>query len=69
MEQFKKALSKNGLCDLECVGDRFIWSNKHSDDSLTKERLNMVVANSSWQKIFTEVRVEGLPPVSSDHKP
>lgn len=50
----------NRLFDLGCRGNRFTWSNKHSDDTFTKERLDMVVANNPWWDFFKEAWVEGL---------
>lgn len=47
----------------------YTWSNKHADVSVTKERLDTAVANNLWKELYKEVRIEGLPAVSSDHKP
>ncbi|XP_042966793.1 uncharacterized protein LOC122300311 [Carya illinoinensis] len=69
MCRFREALEVNDLCDLGYKGDKFTWSNRHIDDTFTKERLDRCVANSSWREIFNHVWVETLPARSSDHKP
>lgn len=45
MELFRELLMENLLDDVGCKGDWFTWSNKHSDDTLTKERLDRFVVN------------------------
>lgn len=69
MSQFQEVLEDNNLFDLDCTGNIFTWSNKHTDHTFTKERLDRFVANKAWISLFKEVGVEGLSARSSDHKP
>lgn len=69
MRKLREELINNELFDLKYVGDKFTWSNKHSDGSFTKERLDRVLANSSWKTLFSEIIVESLLAICSDHKP
>lgn len=48
---------------------KYMWSNKHSDNTFTKEILDRVVANSQWTDLFRERMVEVLTTRQSDHKP
>ncbi|KAF5458995.1 hypothetical protein F2P56_022987 [Juglans regia] len=48
MELFREVLMGNSLDDVGCKGDWFTWSNKRSDDTFTKERLDRFEA--SWVK-------------------
>lgn len=52
MTTFKLALETNGLYDLGWRGQKFTWSNKHSDETLTMELLDKVVANHNWLSKF-----------------
>lgn len=54
---FREVLETIGLFDLGCKRDRFKWSNKHSDDTFTKERLDRVVANNLWVSTFSNTSV------------
>lgn len=37
-----------------------MWSNRHNNDSFTREWLDRVVANNSWLDFYDESRVEVL---------
>lgn len=52
MEKFRNTLDDLGLNDLEHRGDIYTWSNKHRDESFTKERLDRTVANQKWFQIY-----------------
>ena len=45
MDLFRQVLVKGSLFDLGWRGDKFTWSNRHEDESFTKERLDRVLAN------------------------
>lgn len=45
IKDFKLALESSGLIDVGWRNQKFIWSNKHHDDTFTKERLDRVVVN------------------------
>lgn len=69
MRKFRSAIINNCLFDLKYIRDNFTLSNKHSDGSITKERLDRVAANSAWKNLFSEISVESLLAIFSDHKP
>ncbi|XP_035545078.1 uncharacterized protein LOC118348178 [Juglans regia] len=69
MEGFREVLAKRNLNDLGWKCEKFTWSNRHGDESSTKERLDRAVANSAWIEVFNEVWVEILAARTSDHKP
>ncbi|KAF5450043.1 hypothetical protein F2P56_030424, partial [Juglans regia] len=69
MKNFRNALEEGGLSDLGWKGDKFTWSNRHGDESFTKERLDRVVANKKWIEAQKEVSAENLVARSSDHRP
>ncbi|XP_035547368.1 uncharacterized protein LOC118348906 [Juglans regia] len=69
MSMFREVLSENNLSDLGYVGCPFTWSNKHGDQTFTKERLDRFVANHKWRDMFRRVKVKSLVAVCSDHRP
>ncbi|XP_042965938.1 uncharacterized protein LOC122299618 [Carya illinoinensis] len=69
MRRFREALEEGGLFDLGWKGDKYTWSNKHEDDTFTKERLDRAVANLKWKGIYKEAWVEVLAARCSDHRP
>ncbi|XP_042952171.1 uncharacterized protein LOC122289257 [Carya illinoinensis] len=69
MVRFREVLEEGGLFDLGWRGDKFTWSNKHEDETFTKERLDRAVANSKWMDNHTEGWVEMLVARCSDHRP
>jgi len=69
MDGFRIALEDCQLGDLGYVGSRFTWSNKHGDNTFTKERLDRAVANSEWCGRFPIVSVMILAARTSDHSP
>lgn len=66
---FNKTLVGSNLADLVHKGDFFTWSNKHEDNTFTKERLDRAVANLHWMQLYELYQVESLVARSSDHKP
>lgn len=69
MENFREALEEGDLHDLGWRGDTFTRSNKRGVTSLTKERLDQVVANPGWNEKHRNVKLDVLAARSSDHKP
>ncbi|XP_042964646.1 uncharacterized protein LOC122298864 [Carya illinoinensis] len=67
--QFREMMEDNLLYDLGCCNGFYTWSNRHSNVSFIKERLDRCVANKEWREMFRGTRVEGLPVRSSDHLP
>jgi len=66
---FRIALEDCQLCDLGYTGSRFTWSNKRTDGSFTKERLDRAVANMEWFSRFHFVTVRTMVARTSDHCP
>lgn len=48
MDGFKHALGVNGLFDLGWKGTKYTWTNRHTDNTFTKMRLDRVVATKDW---------------------
>ncbi|XP_042939495.1 uncharacterized protein LOC122274525 [Carya illinoinensis] len=69
MAQFREVLENNNLSDLGCCSGFFTWSNRHSNTTFTKERLDRYVANTQWRELFRGIKVEGLTGRCSDHLP
>ncbi|XP_041009372.1 uncharacterized protein LOC121253428 [Juglans microcarpa x Juglans regia] len=69
MNMFRNVLERGGLFYLGWRGDKFTWSNKHDNETFTKERLDRAVANLRWKEIYKEGWVEVLTAKCSDHKP
>ncbi|XP_042974797.1 uncharacterized protein LOC122306435 [Carya illinoinensis] len=69
MDSFREALEVCELHDVGWRGNRFTWSNKHSDETFTKERLDRAVVNSSWNDTYAGRELEILVSRCSDHKP
>ncbi|XP_042980093.1 uncharacterized protein LOC122310274 [Carya illinoinensis] len=66
---FREAIEDCGLVDVGYRGNGFTWSNKHSHQSFTKERLDRFVVNNEWKSIFKEVEVMAQTGRCSDHLP
>lgn len=69
MDNFKLTLEMNGLVDLGWRNQKFTWSNSHSDETFTKERLDRVMANKQWLTGFSNPGVKILATSSLDHCP
>lgn len=69
IRQFRKVLKITSLYDSGCKRNGFTWSNRHSNATFTKERLDRVLANNIWKKLFKSYGVESMTTRSSDHKP
>lgn len=68
MEGFKLALEANGLFDLGWQDTKYTWSNRHTDNTFTKLRLDKVVATKEWIDKFGYQKVEVLATARSDHQ-
>lgn len=69
MQEFRTALEMNDIFDLGWIGDKYTWSNKHTDGTFIKERLDRGVANTKWSEIFKNGELPVLPAIKSDHRP
>lgn len=65
----RTTLQDNNLFDIGQRGPKFIWCNRHQDESFTKERLDHVVANEIWQENLGTHGVKALNSTRSDHLP
>ena len=52
MEVFKECLTDCGLIDLGFVGQRFTWCNGRIGEQCTLVRLDRIVVNEDWLKMF-----------------
>lgn len=62
-------MEENGLFDLDCKGYKYTWSNRHKDNSLTKERLDRALVNLEWREMIGTKEMEVLTLGRFDHKP
>jgi endonuclease/exonuclease/phosphatase family metal-dependent hydrolase len=69
MADFRRAIKDSGLHDLGFNGPQFTWSNDRSGNDFNCERLDRVLANNHWSRVFNVVNVEVLPRHCSDHNP
>lgn len=56
------------MIDLGWKGEKFTWSNRHEDETFTKERLCRGVAYLKWSELFSNEVFEVLNARCSDHK-
>lgn len=69
MVGFREALEDCGLCDLGFTGPKFTWSNRHTDNSFTQERLDRALGDREWCLLFPGAVVSVLEAICSDHNP
>lgn len=69
INNFIKALSKNGLSSLKSGGPAFTWDNKRNFPNIVLERLDRFVPNSSWIAIYANYRTSNLDFFGSDNRP
>ena len=55
--------------DIEVKGCRFTWASNPRNGFITKEKIDRLLANWSWQQTFPNASVSANPPVSSYHSP
>lgn len=69
MSNFRQTLEDCDLFNLGHQGKFFTWSNRHVSSSFTKERLDHVVANPKWSKMYNATKVESTISRCFDHRP
>jgi hypothetical protein len=69
MNNFSETLAYCNLMDLGNRGHFFTWNNGQEGGSFTQERLDRVVANSTWCEMFQVVDIANEVATSSDHTP
>ena len=57
------------LVDIGFCGHPFTWNNKRPENANTKERLDRVIANSSWSESFPASTITHLFSHALDHAP
>ena len=67
MEGFRECPSNCELFDMGFVGQRFTWCNGRIGDHRTLVRLDRMVANEEWIKLFPEAKVFHRSMAASDH--
>ena len=67
IEMFRECLSECGLFDLSFVGQHFTWCNGRMGEHRTLVRLDKIVANEKWLKMFPEAKVFHKAMAASDH--
>ena len=67
MRNFRDCLSFYGLTDLGFVGQRFTWCNERLGKQRTLVRLDRIVANEEWRRIFPEAMVHHVSMIASNH--
>ncbi len=51
------------------IGPRFTWSNQHTHNSFTQERLDRALGDREWCQLFPNVIVSVLEAICFDHNP
>uniref|UniRef100_A0A803PVI9 Reverse transcriptase domain-containing protein n=1 Tax=Cannabis sativa TaxID=3483 RepID=A0A803PVI9_CANSA len=68
IDAFRSTIDRCGLTELDFMGDRFTWHNKHAQNSNVKERLDYGFINHSWADIFLTPTIDHLDFFGSDHR-
>ncbi|KAL5565829.1 hypothetical protein UlMin_028993 [Ulmus minor] len=68
MNHFREAINHCGLADLGFRGPKFTW-NRGNGVCLVQERLDRMLGNSTWVKLFPNSLVHHLNLRGSDHRP
>lgn len=66
-EEFSECLSRCELHDLGFIGQHYNWCNERFGDQRTLIKLDRMVANKAWMRIFLEARVQHVSMSISDH--
>ena len=67
MAEFRDCLNRCELVDLGFIGQKFTWCNGRGGEQRTKVRLDRMVANEEWMRLFPEARVRHVAMSISDH--
>ncbi|CAM8901685.1 unnamed protein product [Rhodiola kirilowii] len=69
MRRFANALVDCALSDVGFKGPPFTFTNRRQGDKETKVRLDRVVANKGWLRLFPKATVTNGTALCSDHRP
>ena len=67
MEDLRECLSRCELHDLGYFGQHYTWCNGRFGDQRTNLKLDRMVANKAWMRIFPQARVQHVSLSISDH--
>ncbi|CAM8991132.1 unnamed protein product [Rhodiola kirilowii] len=67
MRAFRETLLDCGLSDLGYKGTPFTFSNRRSGAGEMKARLDRMLANNAWRRLFPDAQVSHISATSSDH--
>ncbi|KAK1360251.1 hypothetical protein POM88_044725 [Heracleum sosnowskyi] len=67
IEGFNECLQDTELHDLDIVGHQFTWERGRNTDHWIEIRLDRVLANSQWLRMFTMAKVYNLEVSPSNH--
>ncbi|KAL9674710.1 hypothetical protein QQ045_002909 [Rhodiola kirilowii] len=67
MRAFRETLMDCGLSDLGYKGNPFTFSNRRSGAREMKARLDRMLANNAWRRVFPDAQVTHITATSSDH--
>ncbi|XP_060961152.1 uncharacterized protein LOC133031663 [Cannabis sativa] len=68
IDDFRTAIDKSGLQELNFDGNRFTWHNNNTNGTNVKERLDYGFINSMWFNNFNVPTVSHLDFFQSDHR-
>lgn len=67
MQLFRDCLEDCQLMDLGSTGPKLTWNNRQEGERNVRVRLDRVVANGQFIKLFNDSLVENIITTSSDH--
>ncbi|KAL0340378.1 UNVERIFIED_CONTAM: hypothetical protein Sradi_4554600 [Sesamum radiatum] len=68
MRKFRSTLVDCGFSDLGCLGELFMWSNRHPYSNTILECLDRAYANGGWSQLFLSNKVSHILMSCSNHK-
>lgn len=66
-DMFNLIINSHELRDIHINGGLYTWSNNQSDPTL--EKLDRILINEEWEKIFPLTNIRKIPRYLSDHNP
>ncbi|GAV74244.1 Exo_endo_phos domain-containing protein [Cephalotus follicularis] len=69
MSEFNECLNAIAVDDIRSVGRFFTWSNKREGNAAVNKKLDRVLGNWGWHKVFNHSVAHFHNPGVSDHSP
>lgn len=66
---FRDFLNRAELIDLELKGCAYTWISNPRNGIVTKEKIDRVLLNWDWKRLFPHAIATALPIISSNHSP